>query len=247
MNVSQHRSWFSLLWPCLYICAFVNTSYNKQSLPVSFCPRSPSTRGTRRLRVGCWEPFSSATCAHRSRGATWPVTMGGASSWVWGCWARPSSPCSPLWPPSWGHTGCLHCERWRASERYERVEEEVAGDVKMNFSVSLAACLTACLRVSSPGCDVPGHDGDVGSVGSSSGALSPDDPVGIWGQLWGLFGSAAHRLHLPNLRLARCLLLLWWGRETHTSTITYSYTSCQRCQGVLNLIYVINMQEMRCN
>lgn len=66
------------------------------------------------------------------------------------------------------------------------------------------------------GCDVPSHDGDVGSVGSSPGALTPDDPVGIWGQLRGLFGAAAHRLHLPDLRLARCLLHLRWGREnTH--------------------------------
>ncbi|RVE66729.1 hypothetical protein OJAV_G00110510 [Oryzias javanicus] len=40
------------------------------------------------------------------------------------------------------------------------------------------------------GCDFPSYDGDVGSLGSPSGALPPDDPVWIWVQLWGLFGSA---------------------------------------------------------
>lgn len=66
-----------------------------------------------------------------------------------------------------------------------------------------------CLYVLSPGCDVPSHDGDVGSMGTSSGALSPNDPLRMWGQLWGLCGSTAHRLHLPNLGLARCFLPLW--------------------------------------
>ncbi len=47
--------------------------------------------------------------------------MGGVSSWVWVFWARLLSPCSPLWLHRWGHTGCLHCEPWRASERSECV------------------------------------------------------------------------------------------------------------------------------
>lgn len=57
-------------------------------LPLCAPPRSLSTPGTPRLRDGCWEPSSSATCAHRSRAATWPVTMGGRFSWVWVSWER---------------------------------------------------------------------------------------------------------------------------------------------------------------
>lgn len=77
-----------------------------------------------------------------------------------------------------------------------------------------SAHLTASLHL--PGCDIPSHDGNVGSVGSSHGALPPDDPVRFRVKFRGLSGPAAHRLHLPDLRLARCLLHLWWGRRnTH--------------------------------
>lgn len=60
-----------------------------------------------------------------------------------------------------------------------------------------------------PGCDFPSHDGNVGSLGSTPRALSSDDPVRIGGQLWGIFGTATYWLHLPDFRLARCLLHLW--------------------------------------
>lgn len=70
----------------------------------------------------------------------------------------------------------------------------------------------------SAGSDLPIHDGDMGPVGSSPGALSSVDPLGIWGQLWSLFSSAAHWLHVRNVRLALCLLSLRWATEIHSDT-----------------------------
>lgn len=59
------------------------------------------------------------------------------------------------------------------------------------------------------GCDVPCHDGNVGPLGSAPGALSAHDHLRTGVQLWGVFCTATHRLHLPDFRLACGLLHLW--------------------------------------
>lgn len=82
------------------------------------CLRSLSIRGIWKPKAGCWALSSLATYAHRFRGATSRVTTAGASFWAWACSAQLSSPCSPLQPLNWAHTGSLLCGCWRALERW---------------------------------------------------------------------------------------------------------------------------------
>lgn len=113
-----------------------------------------------------------------------------------------------LWPLAFGHQNLLSCT---LGQNKEFCVILLAG--KQRYLIISGYCCSS-LSVSPfrlAGRDVPRHDGHVGSVGSALGALSPDDPVGIRGQLRGLCVPAAHWLHLPDFGLALRLLHLWWG------------------------------------
>lgn len=73
------------------------------------------------------------------------------------------------------------------------------------------------------GCDVPCHDGNVGPLGSAPGALSSHDHIRSGVQLWSIFCTATHRLHLPDFRLACCLLHMWWARRHSNTNVSRSW------------------------